>query len=141
MAEIRHMLLIDAPVDVVYRAITEQEGLSAWWTRQTAAEPVVGSIAEFKFGDRYHNKMRIVTLEPRRCVEWECLDGDPEWIGTRLVFDLEKHGDQTLLRFGHTQWREMTDFFASCNYNWGFYMRSLKLYCEQGEGEPFEYKA
>ncbi|MEJ2719774.1 MAG: SRPBCC domain-containing protein, partial [bacterium] len=105
------------------------------------AEPVVGSIAEFKFGDRYHNKMRIDTLETGRRVEWECLEGDPEWIGTRLVFDLEKQGDQTLLRFAHTRWREITDFFASCNYNWGFYMRSLKLYCEQGEGEPFEYRA
>jgi hypothetical protein len=41
------------------------------------------------------------------------------------------------LRFTHGAWREMTDFFAACNYNWGFYMRSLKAYCETGKGQPF----
>ncbi len=53
------MLLVDAPIDVVYKAITEQEGLAAWWTFETIATPEVGSIAEFKFGDRYLNKMKV----------------------------------------------------------------------------------
>ena len=34
-------------------------------------------------------------------------------------------------------YRATTDLFAHCNYHWGFYMRSLKAYCETGEGEPF----
>lgn len=141
MADIRHMLLIDAPVDTVYRAITEQDGLAGWWTRQTVAAPEVGSFAEFRFGDRYTDKMRVAVLEPGRKVEWECVEGDKEWIGTRIVFDLEKQGDQALLRFRHAGWRAETDFYASCNYQWGYYMRSLKLYCETGGGTPFEYKA
>jgi hypothetical protein len=62
-------------------------------------------------------------------------------VGTKIAFDLEKQSDQTLLRFFHTGWRQQTDFYASCNYNWGFYMRSLKLYSETGRGEPFEYRA
>ena len=138
MVGIRHMLLIDAPVQKVYKALTEQEGLSGWWTTDTVVEPLVGSTAEFKFGDRYRNKMRIRTLETDKTVEWDCLEGDDEWVGTRIRFVLEKQGDQTLLRFFHTDWREMTDFFAVCNYHWGFYMRSLKSFCETGRGEPFE---
>lgn len=141
MAEIRHMLLIDAPVDVVYRAVTEQEGLAAWWTRETLAAPEAGAIIQFKFGDRYLNKMKVLALEPVRTVEWECVGGDEQWIGTRFKFDLEKQGDQTLLRFFHTEWREVTDFYAHCNYQWGFYLKSLKSYCETGEGTPFEYTA
>jgi uncharacterized protein YndB with AHSA1/START domain len=141
MADILHMLLIDAPVERVYRAITEQEGLAAWWTSQAVAEPVEGSIAKFAFGDRYHTSMRVEGLDPLREVRWECIAGDEEWVGTKIVFRLEKKGDQTLLRFRHTGWREMTEFYASCNYNWGFYMRSLKVYCETGKGEPFEYRA
>jgi uncharacterized protein YndB with AHSA1/START domain len=141
LEEIRHMLLIDAPVDKVYRAITEQKELASWWTHQTVAKPEVDSFAEFRFGDRYYNKMRVVALEPNKKVEWECLEGDEEWIETRFVFDLEKKGDQTLLRFQHTQWRAMTDFYASCNYHWGYYIRSLKLYCETGTGMPFEVKS
>jgi len=141
MAEIQHMLLIDVPVERVYMAITDQDGLAAWWTAQVVAKPEVGSVAEFAFGDRYHTSMRIAALEPSREVRWECIAGDDEWVGTKIVFDLEKRGEQTLLRFHHTDWRGMTDFFASCNYNWGFYMRSLKTYCETGKGEPFEYRA
>ena len=29
------------------------------------------------------------------------------------------------------------DGLATCNYHWGFYMRSLKSYCETGKGQPF----
>lgn len=32
------------------------------WTVDTSIEPVVGSIAEFTFGDKYHNKMKIRDL-------------------------------------------------------------------------------
>ncbi|UCG53232.1 MAG: SRPBCC domain-containing protein [Candidatus Latescibacterota bacterium] len=141
MADIRHMLLIDAPVETVYRAITEKNGLSSWWTVETVAKPEVNSIAEFRFGDRYYDAMQVLELEPNRRVEWKCLEGDKEWVGTHVVFDLEKKGDQTLLRFFHAEWREPTDFFANCNYHWGYYLRSLKLYCETGKGTPFEVKA
>ncbi len=140
MAEILHMVLIDAPVDRVYGAITEAKGLAAWWTVQAVAEPIVGSIADFKFGDRYHAGMRIVALEQPRRVEWKCVSGDDEWVETRIVFDLEKRGDQTLLRFQHGLWRSATDFFASCNYNWGHYLASLKSFCETGKGTPFAFK-
>jgi uncharacterized protein YndB with AHSA1/START domain len=121
--------------------LTEQEGLASWWTADTVATPTVGSIAGFRFGERYHNTMRIEVLEPEKRVEWTCLDGDPEWVDTTLVFDLEGHDGSTVLRFTHGSWREMTDFFATCNYHWGFYMRSLKAYCETGKGQPFSQGA
>lgn len=137
MAAIKHFLEIECDAGVVFNAVTRQEGIAGWWTPETVTEPVEGSISEFKFGDRYHNKMRIARLEPNRSVEWECLEGDDEWIGTRIVFDLEKRRGKTVLRFRHGDWRAETDFFASCNYNWGYYMHSLKQYCETGEGTPF----
>lgn len=137
MYEIKHLLTIDAPRAAVYMALTEQAGLAGWWTTETVAEPTVGSIASFTFGDRYHDTMRIEVLEPDTRVEWICLEGDPEWVGTTFVFDLEEHQSSTVVRFIHGGWREMTDFFAHCNYHWGFYMRSLKSYCETGRGQPF----
>lgn len=139
MPDIRHLLVIESSPGSVYRAITDQAGLRAWWTPQAVAKPQVGSIAEFNFDDRYHNKMRIHRLEPEALVEWECLEGDPEWVGTRFLFDLRPDDGQTVLRFCHCGWREPTDFFASCNYQWGYYMRSLKSYCETGEGTPYRY--
>lgn len=137
MAELRHLVVIAAPVGRVYRALTEQSGLAGWWTEQTIAQEGVGSTIEFRFGDRYFNKMRIVALEPDARVEWECLEGDEEWVGTSFVFELEVKDGQTVVRFTHGKWRAVTDFFAHCNFHWGFYLRSLKSFCESGRGEPF----
>jgi len=137
MAELRHLVVIHAPVTTVYRALTEQCGLAGWWTVDTVAESRVGSTAEFRFGDRYHNTMRIVRLDEGKRVEWECLGGDHEWVGTTFVFELDPADDRTTVRFTHGNWRAVTDFFASCNSHWGCYMRSLKMFCETGTGEPF----
>ena len=138
MPAIKHFLTIHKPPAVVFRAVTEQDALASWWTPQTIAAPEVGAVLEFRFGDRYHNKMRVTALQPDARVEWECFYGDPEWVGTGFTFALEA-GDEgeTILRFTHGDWRDETDFFASCNYHWGYYMRSLKLYCEIGCGTPF----
>jgi len=137
MHELKHLVVINAPADAVYRAIAEQAGLAGWWTTDTVAEPAVDSIAEVRFGDRYLNRMRIARLDPDSHVEWVCLDGDREWIDTTFTFDLEARGDQTIVRFEHGNWRHKKDFFANCNTHWGAYMRSLKSYCETGTGDPF----
>jgi hypothetical protein len=32
----------------------------------------------------------------------------------------------------------MADFYANCNFHWGFYLQSLKDFCESGKGKPFQ---
>jgi uncharacterized protein YndB with AHSA1/START domain len=137
MAEIKHYLRINVSPGKVYKAITEQDGLSSWWTDQTIADSKNSSILEFFFQPNYHNKMILLLNEINKKIVWECIKGDPEWIGTKFSFDLEKDKDTTILRFSHYNWGDSTDFFANCNYHWGYYLRSLKLYCETGRGTPF----
>ncbi|GGM93953.1 hypothetical protein GCM10010967_28860 [Dyadobacter beijingensis] len=31
-------------------------------------------------------------------------------------------------------WRELTEFYQWCNYNWAMFLLSLKDYCEKGKG-------
>ncbi|UCG62075.1 MAG: SRPBCC domain-containing protein [Candidatus Zixiibacteriota bacterium] len=138
MPDIKHLLTIEAPASKVYKAITDEKGLAGWWTEETKAEPTVGSIAEFRFGERYLNRMRITDLVPHKKVTWECIEGDKEWIGTRFVFDLEEREGKTVTRFAHADWRADTDLYALCNYHWGRYMVSLKNYCETGKGAPYQ---
>ena len=137
MPDIRHLVIIDAPPETVYRAVTEQVGLAGWWTTEAVARPEAGSILEFTFGDEYHSKMRLSRLIPNRRVEWECIEGNKEWVGTTFTFDLEKKGGSTVLRFGQDGWSEATDFYALCYTTWTFYMRSLKSYSETGKGTPY----
>jgi uncharacterized protein YndB with AHSA1/START domain len=117
MASIKHYLLIKALPDKVFKALASTEGLKGWWTLEAKTDEQVGGVAEFIFGEHYHNKMKIVELVPNKKVGWECIKGDKEWIGTSFVFDLEENDGDAILRFTHSNWKEETDFFASCNYH------------------------
>jgi uncharacterized protein YndB with AHSA1/START domain len=159
MPDIRHEILIGAPAAVLYTALTSQQGLSAWWTPGTEATPVVNSIARFPFGSGYFKRMKIVSLQPDNFVQWECIEGAEEWIGTIISFKLQAGDKETLLKlhpelsdqisqlknsnhgtvlvFHHDNWRKQTAMFAECNYTWGQFLRSLKDLCEKGTGRPW----
>jgi len=159
MPNIRHKLLIAAPADKIYSAITSQEGLSAWWTPDVKAKAERDSIARFAFGPDYFKEMRITELAPPERVKWACVTGVDEWVGTTITFTLQTGDREALLnshpeatdqirqqRFGgegavvalaHDDWRDYTPMFAECNYTWGQFLRSLKLLCETGKGRPY----
>lgn len=138
MYAIKHFFYVSADRDKIYESLTTHEGIAAWWTEDNKMEPQIGSIAEFNFGEKYRNRFMIIELEQDRLVHWECLEGDEEWIGTKCKFKLEEEGDKTIVRFSHYNWKEDTDFYASCNYHWGLYMKSIKLLAETGKGTPFK---
>ncbi|MCW9097003.1 MAG: SRPBCC domain-containing protein [Ignavibacteriaceae bacterium] len=140
MAAIKHLLIINSHAEIIYSAITTKRGIANWWTEQTEVGSKLGDFNTFDFGDQYHNEMKITDLVFNKRVEWECVLGDKEWIGTKIVFEIEEKDDRAVLKFTHGNWREETDFFASCNYQWGYYMNSLKQYCETGKGNQFQNK-
>jgi uncharacterized protein YndB with AHSA1/START domain len=159
MPNIRHEVLIGAPAEKIYSAITSQEGLSAWWTPDTKANSERNSVARFAFGPAYFKEMKIAELRPSGQVKWICTAGADEWIGTTISFELQpgdketlltshpeakdqiqqqRNGNKgTLLIFHHDDWKEYTPMFAECNYTWGQFLRSLKLLCETGQGRPW----
>jgi len=120
----------------IYNAITQQEGLASWWTTETVAKSEIGSIIEFRFTKNYKKGMKILNLEENKIVEWECIDGDQEWLGTKIKFEIIPKEESTDIKFYHTDWREITDLYGICNYHWGLYMKSLKAFIEEGKGNP-----
>jgi uncharacterized protein YndB with AHSA1/START domain len=138
MPAIKHYLIVNAAIPKVYKAITGIDDLAKWWTENTFFEPNDETIINFNFTEKDKNKMKILNKTENEYVEWKCIEGDKEWIGTKFSFSLESTDVRTILRFQHFNWTEETDFFAHCNYHWGYYLRSLKLYCEQGKGTPFK---
>jgi hypothetical protein len=96
-----------------------------------------GSTIHFHFGRDYHKEMKITSLDENRHVKWECLVGDPEWVGTSVSFDIEVNTDgKSILRFAHNGWQDETDLYGLCTHHWGRYMESLKNVAEGGEGRP-----
>lgn len=159
MFNIHHVLLINASAERIYDAITLGDGLSAWWTPGAAAKQELNSTAHFPFGANYFKEMNITGLRPYAQVEWLCISGDDEWIGTRICFRLQTitpanitsgfpelkgqleqqtgFESGTLLMFHHNDWERETPMYAECNYTWAQFLRSLKLLCETGTGRPW----
>lgn len=136
MAEIKMNVAIKAVPEKIYKVLTTQEGLSNWWARETSAKPQVGFVNVFTFGKKYRNEMKVTNLIPNKRVEWECINSIEEWIGTTISFDLEEKDGKTILRFTQSGWREVTDTFAGCTYDWASSLKSLKSFCETGTGSP-----
>ena len=138
MPDILHQITIQAPPEEVYAAITEEDGLSSWWTSDVDAEPEEGTQAKFRFeGGMVAMLMRIDRLQPGRAVEWSVDEpSPPEWEGTRVTWQLTPTDEGTELLFGHRGWESTDGAYPSINYNWSYYLTSLKQYLETGEGFP-----
>lgn len=141
MADIEHLQSIRAPAAAVYAALTTKAGLAAVWTDDLDVTPEVGAISSFRFGDDPPDRMRITELAEGRRQAWHCVSSIPEWVGTDITFDLEEKDGRTSVQLRHANWREVTDCFRSCNYHWGIFLYSLKLYCETGTGLPYQARA
>jgi hypothetical protein len=69
-------------------------------------------------------------------VVWHGIAGPDEWVGGDVTFDLERSGDETVLKFTQS-WREPVDFMFHCSTKWGFFLLGLKDSLEGGKGTPF----
>jgi len=132
---IRHTVTIRVTPGVVYAAVTEPEGLAAWWTRDLDVAVRIGGVSTFRFPAGAWNRMEIEDLSPPWLVRWRCVGGAPEWIGTTVVFRLEAGDGGSLLRFEHGNWREATAYMAECGAHWERYLGGLARYCEEGGGD------
>lgn len=139
MADILHLVPIQASPQAIYEALTTEEGLASWWTDDVAAEPREGSTAVFRFeGGQVAFRMHVERLQAGEAVEWRVEDpAPPEWSGTRVTWHLRPgEGGETHLLFGHRGWETTENSFPAINYNWAYYLTSLKEYMEKGEGFP-----
>lgn len=141
MPNIIHRIGIKAPAAKVYKAISTIEGLVHWWTDEVEGDETIGEKLQFTFrsetGDvKGQMVMQVQELNAPRNVHWRCVDGPPEWIGTDLTFDLSEQNGQTIIIFGHHNWREQIEFMAHCSMKWAVFLLSLREYVETGKGKP-----
>lgn len=130
-------ILVAALPRRVFDALSLQEGLSTWWTSDAAAEPVVGSVAEFGFYERaIVTRFRIEELEAAKRIRWHCISGPEEYVGSEVVFELEAASAGTIVHFEHRQLEGTDDFLAHARQSWQRVLLSLKTYVETGAGTP-----
>jgi uncharacterized protein YndB with AHSA1/START domain len=115
MPHILHRVGIKSSPDRVYTALSEEKGLAGWWTKDTKASLGVGAVDRFRFADRGFNDMKVIDLVPGKRVQWKCVNGAKEWIGTELTFDLREESGVTVVLFAQRGWKVPVEFMRYCS--------------------------
>jgi uncharacterized protein YndB with AHSA1/START domain len=144
MVDIIHRIGIKSPEAEVYKALATIKGLAHWWTEEVEGDERVGGKIKFRFRSesgeiKGEMSMEVLELNPQKDVRWRCIDGPAEWIGTDITFQLSPQDDQTIIIFGHRNWREPVEFMAHCSMKWAVFLLSLREYVETGKGKPSPY--
>lgn len=137
MADILLMAGIQETREKIYTALTEAEGLQAWWSQHSDIKPEVGSLATISFyGGMMEFKLRVTELEAGSKVVWAVEGGPPDWNDTTITWTLSDGEGQSMVHFAHAGFASTDGEFAGYNFNWAWYLISLKFYLEKGEGMP-----
>ena len=138
MPDIYHDFPIVAAPEKVFEAISLPEGLNAWWTKKSTGLPQKGEEYQLWFAPEYDWRACVIDCKAGEVLEWEMVDADTDWTGTRVGFRLIDKGSYTQVRFHHTRWANLNDHFRRSSYCWAMYLRVLKAYVENGKMVPYE---
>ncbi|MBI2212653.1 MAG: SRPBCC domain-containing protein [Acidobacteria bacterium] len=141
MVDIIHRIGIKAPATEVHAALSSLQGLANWWTEEVQGNVGIGGSIEFRFRSETGELKGTIVMEVREPevpgdVRWRCVGGLDEWIGTDVTFQLSEQDGQTILLFGHRNWREAIEFTSHCSMKWATFLLSLREYVETGKGRP-----
>ena len=140
-APIEHSVLVRAPVDKVYRALSTAEGLNAWWTQGTSMERRVGGRILFVWRDWGPDKIsveggaRIMQLRENEVFAWRWDDAEG-YPSRTSELEVEPRDHGTIVRVVDTP----TDPDAphgeviplAVAAGWGEALTLLKMYVEHG---------
>jgi uncharacterized protein YndB with AHSA1/START domain len=138
MKKIIHFLRIHASADKVYTALTEENGLRSWWSTAVDLDQAAHLI-HFHFAGDFNPDMKVTNKTDNRLVEWQCVAGHKNWQDNTFSFELRDVSGETGLMFTQIYAQELSDeVYGTYNFNWGYYLQSLKLFCETDQGTPFK---
>jgi activator of Hsp90 ATPase-like protein len=134
--------LVDQTPEEAFAAINNVRG---WWSGEIEGNTdKLGDEFTYRYKDVHYSKQKLVEVVPGRKVVWLILDAwlsftedKNEWNGTKVVFEVSRHGDKTEVRFTHEGLVPQYECFDKCSNAWGFYINgSLKSLIITGKGNP-----
>ena len=150
--ELRKIIEIDAPVRVVFRALTDSKELTQWWPDIGTFEPRVGGEFHFTFlaerlkefgdkemGDRDHkldgevlelvlNKKLVYTFIPDKEYKPDGVHSKPTVVSWNLEEIGKKRTKITLVHSGFT--KDMDKHFKDVTARWNYFTARLVEYCK-----------
>lgn len=141
MHVIFHFLVVNTKTETVLRAVSTIEGVSEWWTESVTGNCYEGGTFSVGFAHGFSFEMEVINITQTETA-WKCKKGPEQWINTTIVFQVQSNNDGTTsVKFTHSGWKQMEDFFGECNFQWALFLKSLRLYCETGKGLPFRLQS
>jgi uncharacterized protein YndB with AHSA1/START domain len=139
MADIKHLLRIEASTERVYLALTTAEGIRKWWTKHADLEEFVGGTGQFRFNyeKTVVTEVTILQLQKNELVSWQVVSSfRPEQVGTTISFVLKSDKSGTFIFLTQAGFKEADETYALMTTGWAYYLVSLQQYLETGEGAP-----
>ena len=130
---IEHLLHINAPINKVFKAISEVENIKQWYT--TVVEENADKTKTFKWGEMFLI-VKCIEVENEE-VRWEFIDSSMPINSLHMSYKLSENEGKTRLKLTYGKFSEKSDFFANQNFSSAKYLESLRQFCQYGKGEAF----
>jgi len=142
--DITHNLTIKASPETIYNAVSSEEGIRGWWSKDCNVGTEEGDKSLLKFdkeGKIVEMGFKTVSLKPNKKVVWECTENvNPAWINTKIITEISETENGSQVVFSHAEFDEKwkgQDPFEMTKTGWEHFASSLVSYCETGEGQPW----
>jgi hypothetical protein len=125
-----------------FNAITNVRG---WWSEEIEGDTVkVGAEFTYHYLDVHRCRIKITEVIPDQKVVWHVLENyfdftkdREEWVGTNIVFEISRHGEQTELSFTHDGLVPEYECYNACVNGWTHYIQTSLLHLiTTGRGMP-----
>jgi uncharacterized protein YndB with AHSA1/START domain len=105
LQEIRKTIILNAPIEKVWNAVSTSEGIAAWWMPSTF-EPILGREFILHAGEFGDSHCKVTELDPPNRVGF---DWGKDW---HLAFELKKLDGKTEFTLIHSGWdaEKVTEF-------------------------------
>jgi len=132
---------INAPAEVVWKAIAEAEGIKAWFSPDAQVTPGQGGKVMVSYGPGMEMTHGIQIWEPNKRLKTgrdpDAKEEDPKRAALAIDYVLEGKGGTTTLRLVNSGFgveADWDDEFESVTRGWGVFLSNLKNYCERWAG-------
>jgi uncharacterized protein YndB with AHSA1/START domain len=142
---------IDAPPEVVWKAISEAEGIMSWFAPEAKVEPGAGGRIWLSWGPGMEGWSLIEAWEPGRhlrtvesrdsvaaCMNPERTYADGTPVRVAVEYLLEGRGGKTVLRLVHSGFGTGPGWdaeYEATGHGWVLFLRTLKLALERHAGK------
>ena len=137
MIPIKLLMHINSSKEKVFKALTETNELSKWYTTIVKGDFKLGEIITFEFVNFAEFKFKVISLTQNESVYLEIVESKFDNVGHVMKYELDENDGKTRVRYTYEGFSEMDDSYSNMNYSSAKYLESLRQYCQTGIGEAF----